>query len=57
MSYKRFEHFNVVTIKFKNFVFYVEKKMNVQFIFYKNLIYYQNEYNNRKRLCIFKSFK
>ena len=33
------------------------KIFNIQFVLRENLIYYQNEYNDRKRLCIFKSLK
>ena len=33
------------------------KIFNIQFVLRKDLIYYQNEYNNRKRLYIFKSLK
>ena len=33
------------------------KIFNIQFVFREDLIYYQNEYNNRKRLYIFKSLK
>ena len=33
------------------------KILNIQFVFREDLIYYQNEYNDRKRLCILKSLK
>ena len=33
------------------------KIFNIQFVFREDLIYYQNEYNNRKRLYIFKNLK
>ena len=43
--------------RFKNELMKYVKIFNIQFVFRKDLIYYQNEYNNRKRLCIFKSLK
>ena len=33
------------------------KIFNIQLIFREDLIYYQNKYNNRERLCILKNLK
>ena len=43
--------------RLKNELMKCIKIFNIQFVLRKDLIYYQNEYNNRKRLYILKSLK